>query len=65
MRKAERAQAQASGSTRAQAGLLDDDPGLRPERHILVEYKALWTQFQDNLPCFDRSALSKLRAANK
>src|SRR5688500_10481897 len=25
------------------AGLLDDDPGVRPERHILVESKAPWT----------------------
>jgi len=47
------------------AGLLDDDPILRPERHILVEYRAPWTQFQDDLPRFDRPALSKLRASYK
>jgi hypothetical protein len=45
------------------AGLLDDDPGLRPERHIMVEYKAPWTALRDGLPAFDRPGLLRLRAA--
>jgi hypothetical protein len=45
------------------AGLLDDDPQLRPERHIMVEFKAPWTEFHaDDLPQFDLPALLELRA---
>lgn len=45
------------------AGLLDDDPGLRPERHIMVEFKAPWTEFRANdLPQFDLRELLELRA---
>jgi hypothetical protein len=44
------------------AGLLDDDPGLRPERHIMIECKAPWTEFRDDLPRFDLQALLRLRA---
>lgn len=45
------------------AGLLDDDPQLRPERHILIEHKAPWTEIRDGLPELDRASLSRLRAA--
>jgi len=45
------------------AGLLDDDPGVRPDRHIMVECKAPWTEFREgDLPQFDLDALRKLRA---
>jgi hypothetical protein len=43
------------------AGLLDDDPKLRPERHILIEHKAPWTDIRDDLPQLDRVALLQLR----
>jgi hypothetical protein len=43
------------------AGVLDDDPGLRPERHILVEMKSSWFTISDALPQLDRAALSVLR----
>lgn len=44
------------------AGLLDDDPGLRPDRHIMVEHKAPWTDFRaGDLPRFDLPALLELR----
>jgi hypothetical protein len=43
------------------AGVLDDDPGLRPERHILVEAKSSWFTITDALPQFDRPALTALR----
>ncbi len=47
------------------AGLLDDDPGLRPERHIMVEHKAPWTEFRDGLPRFDLPSLLRLRSSGK
>jgi len=43
------------------AGVLDDDPGLRPERHILVEAKASWFAISDALPRFDRPGIDALR----
>ena len=43
------------------AGCLDDDPGLRPERHILVELRAPWFEIHDALPRLDRAALRRLR----
>ena len=44
-----------------QAGVLDDDPGRRPERHILVEAKSPWFAISDALPQFDRAAINALR----
>jgi hypothetical protein len=32
------------------AGTLDDDPGLRPQRHIFVERKARWFDIGSRLP---------------
>ena len=34
------------------AGSLDDDPGIRPEAHIFVGYKAPWFEITDRLPQF-------------
>lgn len=33
-------------------GSLDDDPGVRPERHIHVDSKAPWDEIHDDLPQF-------------
>ena len=44
------------------AGLLDDDPALRPERHIMVEFKSPWFAIEDGLPQLDRAALLALRS---
>ena len=33
-------------------GTLDDDPGVRPERHIFVGSKAPWYAIEDGLPQF-------------
>jgi hypothetical protein len=33
-------------------GALDDDPGVRPERHIFVDSKAPWDEITDALPRF-------------
>jgi hypothetical protein len=43
------------------AGVLDDDPGLRPDRHILVEAKSPWFAITDALPQLDRATLDALR----
>jgi hypothetical protein len=33
-------------------GTLDDDPGVRPERHIFIGSKAPWYTIEDDLPQF-------------
>jgi hypothetical protein len=33
-------------------GAFDDDPGVRPERHIFVDSKAAWDDIADALPRF-------------
>ena len=43
------------------AGTLDDDPRLRPDRHIFVECKSPWYAITDALPQLDRPALIALR----
>jgi hypothetical protein len=43
------------------AGLLDDDPGLRPDKHIFVECRSPWFFIADSLPQLTKGRLSKLR----
>jgi hypothetical protein len=43
------------------AGLLDDDPGLKPDKHIFIELNAPWFDITDSLPQYDLPALLKLR----
>ena len=43
------------------AGLLDDDPGVRPERHIFVELRAGWDRIADGLPEWDLRQLVQHR----
>jgi hypothetical protein len=43
------------------AGLLDGDPGSRPERHIYVELKSPWFAIADDLPRLDKTALRAFR----
>jgi hypothetical protein len=43
------------------AGLLEEDPGIRPERHIFVEAKASWYSIHDKLPQLDKATLYRLR----
>jgi hypothetical protein len=49
------------------AGLLDDDPGIRPDKHIYVELKAPWDTIADQLPQMTRQDISahRARAAHK
>ncbi len=44
------------------AGLLDDDPELKPDKHIFVELKAPWFEIADTLPQYDRPELIELRS---
>lgn len=34
-------------------GALDDDPGVKPARHVFVASKAPWHEITDDLPRFD------------
>ena len=43
------------------AGTLDQDPRVRPDRHIFVERKSPWFAIADALPQLDRRALLELR----
>jgi hypothetical protein len=45
------------------AGLFDDDPQLRPDKHIFVDVKSPWFKIMDDLPQLDRAALMSLRMA--
>jgi hypothetical protein len=46
------------------AGLLDGDPGLRPDKHIFVELCAPWHEITDSLPQLDKARLHALRASH-
>ena len=46
-----------SESVEVAAGMLDDDPLLRPDKHIFVEFKAAWDEIHDTLPQLDKPAL--------
>ncbi len=46
------------------AGLLDDDPGLRPDKHIFVEVKSPWYAITDDLPQLDKAAIRRFRQAH-
>jgi hypothetical protein len=45
------------------AGTLDDDPGIKPDKHIFIELKAPWFEFKDALHQFDKGSLRKFRAS--
>lgn len=45
------------------AGTLETDPGLRPDKHIFIEFKAPWFEIKDDLPRYDKVELRKLRSA--
>ena len=35
-----------------QAGLLEEDPGIRPQFHMMMDFKAVWDEVDDGLPQF-------------
>jgi hypothetical protein len=44
------------------AGLLDDDPNVRPDKHIYVEFKAPWDTITDQLPQMTKPQIRAHRA---
>src|SRR5208282_1502539 len=54
-----------SGLLEIPAGLLDDDPGLNPDKHIFIELKSPWFEITDGLPQYDLPGLIELRAETK
>jgi hypothetical protein len=54
--------AASSGLLEIPAGLLDDDPAMKPDKHIFVELKSPWFGITDHLPQYDLPALTRLRA---
>jgi hypothetical protein len=46
------------------AGLLDGDPGLRPDKHIFVELTPAWLPITDHIPRFTESELVEWRKKN-
>ena len=44
------------------AGLLNDDPGIFPDKHIYVDLKAVWEIISDDLPQFTKAQFRKLRS---
>lgn len=47
------------------AGLLEDDPRVRPDRHIFVEHRAPWYEIGDDLPRLDAATLRRHRASGE
>jgi len=47
------------------AGLLDDDPGMKPDRHIFVELKAPWFEITGDTPQFDIPTLREFRSRTR
>ena len=45
------------------AGLLDDDPMLKPDKHIFVDHNAPWFEITDTLPRYDAASIAALRAS--
>jgi hypothetical protein len=45
------------------AGALEQDPGLRPDKHIYTEHQAPWFEIHDALPRYTKQTLRLLRQA--
>ncbi len=50
------------GSWFVPAGLLDDDPRIRPDKHIYVELRAPWDSISDQLPQMTKQEIRSHRA---
>lgn len=44
------------------AGAFDDDPGIRPDKHIFIEFMPRWDVVRDGLPTYTRDEIYRLRA---
>jgi hypothetical protein len=54
-----------SGVLEIPAGLLDDDPGMKPDKHIFIELKSPWFEITDDLPQYDLPGLIAMRGKTK
>jgi hypothetical protein len=45
------------------AGALDDDPKIRPDKHIYVDFKSSWYSVGDGLPQMTKSQIQAYRRA--
>jgi len=43
------------------AGLLDDDPAIKPDKHIFIDLKANWDVITDDLPQYSGAQFRKLK----
>lgn len=43
------------------AGALDDDPVVRPDKHICVEFRAAWDRIADGLPQMTKKEIKASR----
>jgi hypothetical protein len=43
------------------AGLFDEDPGVRPDKHICVEFAPSWDHFDDGLPTYTFQQIHEVR----
>ena len=46
------------------AGVFDDDPGIRPDKHIFIEFMPPWDVLRDDLPAYTRAEIYKLRTGS-
>jgi hypothetical protein len=44
------------------AGLLDDDPEIRPDKHIYIEAKSAWFEITDRLPQLNKTEIIDYRS---
>lgn len=47
------------------AGLVDGDPGIKPDKHILVEQVPAWDSITDGLPTFTLAQIYKHRTGKE
>ncbi|MEJ2087891.1 MAG: GFA family protein [Gammaproteobacteria bacterium] len=52
-----------SGWFEIAAGLLDDDPGMVPDKHIYVECKAPWWEPDEGIPGYTAEEIAEYRRA--
>ena len=45
------------------AGVLDEDPILRPDRHIFIECRSPWYEIRDDLPQLTKGDVIRMRMA--
>jgi len=46
-------------------GVLDDDPGVRPDKHIMIDFKSAWFEITDSLPQLTGKQLVEWRRSHR